>query len=179
MNRNILLGLLLFILLHGFYPTSAGADGTDKCTCTPNTPEKRWQEADAVFIGTVESITVSKEFRSVAFVDPPVEVTLLVDEGFKGATSGGKFVLKTSLTRETCTGHPFEPWKKYIVFAYRRTAEELEPWSLYNYPSGTYDVGGLCGGTKPITDKRTAWDTDLIHRELEAAKKKKKTFKFF
>lgn len=178
MNRHILAGLVLFMLLHVFYPASARADGTDKCTCTPNTPEKRWQEADAVFVGTVESIVVSEEFKSVAFEDPPVEVTLLVDDAFKGTKTGEKFLLKTSLTRETCTGHPFEPWKKYIVFAYMRTAEKTESWSLYNYASGTYDVGGLCGGTKPITDKRTAWDVDMIQRELEADGKKKK-FRFF
>ncbi len=64
-----------------------------------------------------------------------------------GDEENNSFELHTSLQNLTCMGYPFEEGKEYLVYAYKRTADKLEKWSLYNYPSETYGVGGLCGGT--------------------------------
>lgn len=166
---------IIFLLCLGtlllFAEGACAQDGTQKCNCTPKTLEARRNDADAVFLGTVKNIEVVEKFVQYGTDDLPVTVTFLVDDGYKGAETGKTFTLHTSLTRETCTGHPFVKWKKYLVFAYARKEETYETWSLYNFPSGTFDVGGLCGGTKLITDPRAAQDVKILQNRAAPARK--------
>lgn len=138
------------------------------CTCMPDTFDNRWRDAQIVFAGTLRKMEQSKDYPPLD-EDIPLEATFFVDDGYKGIKTGETFTLHTSLTRRTCTGHPFEPWGKYVVFAYRRKTETFEYWSLYNFPSDTFDVGGLCGGTKKLTDPAAAEDLarilDILDRE--------------
>lgn len=118
------------------------------CQCTEKALDQRIAAADAVFAGAVVEIRESKDFRRFPKADPPVVVTLKVDEAYKGVKGKESFQLHTSLTRHTCTGHPFEVGKMYLVFAYKRADMAHDFTALYRFPAGTYDVGGLCGGTK-------------------------------
>lgn len=122
------------------------------CQCGYPSLKAKWKQAGAVFTGVVMSIQPVEKFNRGAHEDPPVEVTFQVDEVFKGNLSTGLFTLHTSLTRQTCMGFPFERNKSYLVFGYQRQAATYETWSLYNFPSGTWDVGGFCGGTKALDD---------------------------
>lgn len=137
------------------------------CACSPDPFENRWNKADVIFKGTVVKIKELPEYvRKGNANDMPVSVILRVDEKYKGkAKVGGGFELETSLTRDTCTGHPFEEKQQYLIFAYQRADDTFEPWSLYNMPIGTYDVGGLCGGTKKI-DAAAGDDMSAIQKKL-------------
>lgn len=148
-----------------------------KCACTEADLQSRYATADAIFTGTVSDIHTIEKYVEYGNKDLPVEVTIEVDESFKKAQAGKPFVLKTSLTRDTCTGHPFEKGKRYLVFAYMRRAETFEYWSLYLFPSGTYDVGGLCGGTKLFDDAQSAQDIAQIRALQEAQPEKKRSLK--
>ena len=64
------------------------------------------------------------------------------------------FEMHTSLQNFACMGYPFEEGKEYLVYAYERTVDASEPWSFYNFPSETYGVGGLCGGTRPYREAK-------------------------
>ena len=148
--------VLTFLFLLPAFPAGA-APG---CNCLEASFPTRWAGAGAVFTGTVEDIAQDPKFLHPGAVDAPVQVTFRVAEAFKGVEIPAKgekdeartFVLHTSLTRETCAGYPFERGRKYLVFAYARTAGAFEYWSLYPYASGTYGTGGLCGGIKPFED---------------------------
>ncbi|TAL37173.1 MAG: hypothetical protein EPN97_05775 [Alphaproteobacteria bacterium] len=157
--------------------TAARAAG---CICSPDPFENRWRAVSTIFTGTVQSIDEMHEYlRKVNSNDIPVKVVLKVKERFKGAAKkDGTFTLQTSLTVDTCTGHPFEVGGEYLVWGYRRDEGVYETWSLYNMPSGTYDVGGLCGGTKKMSDAASAADIALIRKKLEelAAEKPKGFF---
>ncbi len=154
---------------------SAAEAHAEGCSCSPDPFEKRWGAADAVFTATVVEIKEqTKYIRKGNANDLPVTVLLRVDESFKGpASKGHAFELWTSLTKDTCTGHPFEKDKQYLVFAYQRSDQTYAPWSLYNMPSGTYDVGGLCGGTKNIADPATSEEIEKIRKKLAAEPKDK------
>ncbi len=124
------------------------------CVCAPRPLDARWKDATNIFTGTVRSIDVIKIQVQRGNVDLPVKVAVAIDEVYKGEVKKGEaFELQTNLTRETCTGHPFVQGHRYLVYAYRRDEEYVEDWSLYPLPSGTFDVGGLCGGTKDMEDK--------------------------
>ena len=139
------------------------------CICSPDPFENRWNKVNTVFTGTVQSIDEMHEYlRKANANDIPVRVTMKVTESFKGAAKKDeKFELLTSLTVDTCTGHPFEKGGEYIVWGYRREEGAYEAWSLYNMPSGTYDVGGLCGGTKKLSDEKATAEIALIRKKLE------------
>lgn len=164
---SVLTGLVLGLSGHAL------AAEPPRCVCTPDSFENRWAVADAVFTGTVTGIRVIEERVEYGARDLPVEVTLQVNAPYKNAAEETPFVLMTSLTRDTCTGHPFAEGEKYLVFAYMRKAETYELWSRYNFPSGTYDVGGLCGGTKAFSDPATGEDLKKIAREIDAAEEEK------
>ncbi len=140
----------------------AEAKGKDKCICSPNSFSSRWNEANAVFVGTVDTITVAEKYVQYGNTETPVEVSLSVNDAYKGTKIGDTFLLHTNLAIETCTGHPFEEKQKYLVFAYKRSEDKYEVWSMYNFPSDTWDVGGLCGGTKLFTDAATSEDLNEI-----------------
>jgi hypothetical protein len=150
------------------------------CVCSPDPFDNRWRAVSTIFTGTVESIDEMHEYlRKANAHDIPVKVVLKVTERFKGAaTKGETFVLHTSLTVDTCTGHPFEVGGEYLVWAYRRDEGVYETWSLYNMPSGSYDVGGLCGGTKKMSAAEASAEIAVIRKKLEeqAAEKPKGLF---
>ena len=140
-----LLGVLLMTA-----PVFAG-EKEPPCACMESTFDKRWQRAESVFVGSVAAIKVFDKMRIPFLDDIPVEVTFDVESPFKGVEGEETvFVLNTNLTRRTCTGHPFEVGKKYLVFAYQRADGDPAAWSAYHYPVGSFDVGGLCGGTKSL-----------------------------
>lgn len=126
------------------------AHASPTCLCETADIDARWRAAGAVFDGTVEEIRPVARYAPKPGMDPAVEVVLRVGEAFKGAATGEAFTLHTNLTKSTCMGHPFEQGESYLVFAYKRPAETRETRSLYNFPSGTWDVGGLCGGTQTL-----------------------------
>lgn len=167
----VVLALLLFIAApvraENPAPAAAPAATKDVCNCTEKDENSRWHDAAAVFTGTVAEIKVIEKEIQYGNEDLPVEVTLLINDGYKNAKPGDKFVLHTNLARKTCMGHAFEVSRKYLVFAYARKEEVYEPWSLYNFPSGTYDVGGACGGTKDLEDPRTLDDAKFIKEQLK------------
>lgn len=140
------------------------------CTCSPDPFESRWNAADAVFTGTVIEIKELHQYiRKGNANDKPVSVLLRVNDKFKGPdtlAAGSGFELQTSLTRDTCTGHPFEKGKDYLVYAYQRSPDKYDPTSLYNMPSGSYDVGGLCGGTKALTNDQAVSEVAQIRKKL-------------
>ena len=147
--------LLLLVMMLIPLPVLAWEERPDaKCVCAPRPLDARWKMATVIFTGTVRSIDVIKIQVQRGNVDLPVSVSLAVDDVYKGKVKSGEaFELQTNLTKETCTGHPFEKGRKYLVFAYERSEDVVEDWSLYPLPSGTFDVGGLCGGTKDMEDK--------------------------
>jgi hypothetical protein len=171
MRLIAIFSILAVLLLTGAAARAAG------CVCSPDPFENRWKEADAVFQGTVVSIKELPEYlRKNNAHDMPVRVILRVDEKFKGAKTmknGGGFELQTSLTQDTCTGHPFVAGKSYLVYAYMRDPDKFEPWSLYGMPAGTYDVGGLCGGTKIMTSEEAAPEIAQIRKTLADEAKNK------
>lgn len=76
------------------------------------------------------------------------------------------FTMFTSLQNLTCMGYPFKEGEDYLVFAYLREEGSGNRWSLYHYPSGTYGVGGLCGGTALYHSPESRRDLDQIHTVL-------------
>lgn len=133
------------------------------CACAERPIEARYRDATAVFTGTVKSIRPDEAILGAIAgggtwnkrrpqADAPVVVDLEVDRMYKGkAQKDNMFVLHTSLTEYTCSGHPFVEGKGYLVFAYVQDEAWEDRTSLYTFPSGTFEVGGLCGGTKDIS----------------------------
>lgn len=165
------LSLCLFAAI-GLLTLPAAADSLqDKCLCTPAGFERRWQDAAQVFSGQVTAIEVQDKYILRGVKDQPVKVTFTVEDGYKKAKSGDTVEVYDSLTHDTCTGYPFELHKKYLVYTYKRLPEVREYWSLYDFPSGTVGIGGLCGGTKPANDPDTLADTVFIQEALSAKDK--------
>ena len=54
------------------------------------------------------------------------------------------------------------------MYAYQRVLEAPEPWSLYNYPSDTYGVGGLCGGTQAYGSEESKEEMKRIRGQVDA-----------
>ena len=144
------------------------------CTCDPAPLETRWRNADAIFTGTVEKISTIEKYVQHANRDLPVKIVIRPDVFYKGDSTGETFTLHDSLTFDTCTGHPFEAQGEYLIFAYLRRAETYEHWSLYNFPSGTYGVGGLCGGTQSMKNPDAKKDIEGIKNILARPQPEKK-----
>ena len=168
---------VLIILFFASFPAAA-AEELPRCICSEKSFGARWHQAEAVFAGTVTGIEIQERNVRKGIDDPPVRVTLRVDERYKGVKDNKEaFDLHTSLSRFTCTGHPFELGKQYLVFGYERVDYAYVQEDLYRYEKGTFDVGGLCGGTKLFSAAQDDLSaiTDLMREE--GAEKKK--FKFF
>jgi hypothetical protein len=168
----------LFVLAGIFFltfavPARAGDPPPMPCGCTEKAVSVRFHDADAVFTGTVREIasenTVIRKgsgrwSKRLMQADPPVTVMLDIDKSWKGVPAKKtELTLHTSLTKYTCAGYPFEKGRKYLVFAYRREESQHDDTTLYSYEPGTYEVGGLCGGTKEIEKA----DDDLAHIKAE------------
>lgn len=163
MRRIVLTAPLLALLLLASAATQVEARRPRTiCQCLPQPLDWRWNGAAAVFTGTVTGIETVTEWVQRGNDDIPVKVTFRVDEGFKGVEKGKTFLMHTNMQKHTCTGYAFEEGKPYLVFAYVRKEESYERWSQYGFPSGTYDVGGLCGGIKPLDGAETAAEIEEI-----------------
>lgn len=195
-NIRFLYFLFMFLILL-FLEISAA----EACHCARGSFNARWQEADVIFRGTVKEINVDHRRHLNAYDDKPVEVTFDVSGYFKGGIgkmteflldrpiANGKeilevgryavperdedknFILQTSLQNLTCMGYPFKEGEDYLVFAYLRKEGAGNRWSLYHYPSGSYGVGGLCGGTIPFNTPEAQRDLGDIYRNLNLAGK--------
>lgn len=147
-------------------PVNAAKDNPfPACACAERPFSARQRDATAIFTGTVTEILPDQEIldapkggtwnKRTPQADIPVRVTLAIDKVYKGVAEADKdFILHTSLTEYTCAGHPFEAGKGYLVFAYVQDAKREDRTSIYSFPSGSYEVGGLCGGTKELLDAR-------------------------
>lgn len=156
------IALLFLCLLALQAPAAEAKDPKTSCQCLPQPLDWRWKNADAVFTGTITKIETVKEWVQRGNDDVPVKVLIRIDEGFKAVEKGKKFLLHTNIQKYTCTGHPYEEGKQYLVFAYGRKAEAYESWSLYDFPSDTYDVGGLCGGMKLLGSEEAASEVEIL-----------------
>lgn len=146
--------ILAFCLILAPAPADA-LKKKSRCQCMEAPLKTRWTAAQAVFTGTVDDIKEVKEWAQRGYEDTPVIVTMTIDEAIRGVEAGKLFKLYTNINRFTCMGAKYEKGKKFLVYAYERKAEIYERWSLYDFDSGTYDVGGLCGGTKAMDDEAT------------------------
>lgn len=174
-KRFFLLNFIMLLLISAAIPAHA-ARPLSTCTCAADKLERRWDASVAVIAGTVTDIKVVDEYVNYGSKDLPVEVTLQVDDVYKGKKIGKTFTLFTSITKVTCTGHPFELGKKYLIFAYERQDAKFERWSLYEFPTGTYDVGGLCGGTQLFDETVLAQELADIKARQDIDAKKKNIF---
>lgn len=162
--------LTLLALLLVFASPAAAARPQTKCTCMPDTLEKRWEASGAVFTGTVSEAVEVKEWSQRGNADLPLIVTVKVDQGYKGVEKGNTFKFYTNKHVNTCMGADFETGQSYLFFAYQREPGTYERWSLYDFPSGTFDVGGLCGGTRASGDAATAAEIAEIDKLPKNAK---------
>ncbi len=157
------------------------------CRCVPSPFKYRWQNADSVFTGEIKNIDILYKYAWSSYDDKPVKITFNVAEFFKDNNNlkiqedinnnnknqaitqeNQQFVLHTSLQKLTCMGYPFKERGLYLVYAYKRLAAASEPWSLYNFPSDTYGVGGLCGGTVPYSQAKE--EIQKIKAQIEKKK---------
>lgn len=120
------------------------------CSCTMASVETRFEKADVVFKGRVTEIQNVLRLQDAKFPDEPIKVFVTVDEAYKGLAQEKTFILHTSYPRYTCGGFPFETEKEYLIFAYQRKTGKYDDASLYRFPLGSYEVGGLCGGTQEL-----------------------------
>lgn len=135
------------------------------CQCVMPEFDMKWHTSDAVFSGKVTAITPLEKFRKSALDEMPVTVDIEIMEIYKGKLESNTVTLHSSLNEHTCTGYKFKLGESYLFYAYQRKAETYERWSFYNFPSGTWDIGGLCGGTMPLGEAKS---------ELPALKKYQK-----
>lgn len=149
-------------------PATSARLGPATCTCLPEAFDMRVAKAYRIYTGTVRSIEIQEQMVEPGREDPPAIVTISVDEAFKDSAHKRSEVLHTSLTRVTCAGHAFEEGKTYLIYAYQRLASTYETWSLYDFKTGTYDVGGLCGGTVAV-DLPAAQEELTALRALKSA----------
>ena len=131
------------------------------CTCLEPTLSDRHQNADVIFSGTVDEVVRIPKYHKSNMADTPIEVTFTVQDVFKGEDRKA-ITLHTSFKKYNCAGFAFEVGQPYLVFAYLRRQETFEHWSLYNYPSGTYGVGGGCGGTKPLNSAKAQGEISIL-----------------
>jgi hypothetical protein len=99
----------------------------EACACLASGPacEAVWQ-ADAVFDGTVTTVTPSKGSREVAgrpVVVDEKKVRLTVSQSWRGSAAGSVEVV-TSASAAEC-GVDFTPGTRYLVFAHRRPGGQL------------------------------------------------------
>lgn len=141
--------LFLYLAAAALLPGTARA-----CQCVIPAFETRWKSSDAIFTGTVTAITPIEKFRKSPLDEMPVRVDIAIDQIYKGQLDKKTLELHTSLNTHTCTGYAFKTGESYLIYGYQRKAETFERWSFYNFPSGTWDIGGLCGGTTPLAEAK-------------------------
>ncbi len=159
--HNALFSAVLFIAL-------GWSQAAKACTCLEAPLDDRVSNADVIFSGTVEDVMTISRYMDRSMVDRPIEVRLSVDDTYKGTKKvrNNEFTLHTSQHQINCAGYTFVPGDRLLVYAYARRDSTREHWSLYNFPSGTYGVGGNCGGTKSLKSPEAVQEA----RELSKAK---------
>ncbi len=158
--RTITLMLLALLTL-----TATGAEArkpNTRCYCMPAPFATRYATADAIFTGQITAVETDEPRVEYGNDDIPVKVTIKIDKAYKGANDGNTFLIFSNMHVWTCAGATYEKGKKYLFYAYKRRPEHYEDWSLYEYPSETYDVGGACGGTNLLEAKEAVDDLALL-----------------
>jgi hypothetical protein len=111
--------LLTLLFLAAFLATSMGIFRVaHACSCAAAfTPEQAFQKSDAVFTGTVTSI--SPPIGIIPNSASPEEVAFRVSNVSKGPppSADGTIVLKTAVSDASC-GYPFQNGGQYLVYAY-------------------------------------------------------------
>ena len=154
---------LLLIAFLTFTATDALAKKpATRCYCMPAPFATRYATADAVFTGTATAVETQEPLVEYGNDDIPVKVTFNIDQSFKGTGESKTFLIYSNMHVWTCAGAHYEKGKQYLVYAYKRRPEHFEDWSLYAFPSETYDVGGACGGTVLLDAKEAAEDLALL-----------------
>ncbi len=153
--------LLLAALILAAPPAEARKPNT-RCYCMPAPFATRYTTADAVFTGEATEVETQEPMVEYGNDDIPVKVTFKIDKAYKGANDGNTFLIYSNMHVWTCAGATFEKGKKYLVYAYKRRPEHYETWSIYQFPSETYDVGGACGGIALQDAKEAADDLMLL-----------------
>lgn len=164
--RTLFLALAFALLLPAM-PAPAKKP-VSQCLCAAIPFEDRWEKSDAVFTGVVTDIKVVKTRIVHGSSDLPVVVLVTVDKGYKGAFDHAAFLLYTNMNVDSCMGYDYKIGGKYLFYAYMRRPEIREAWSMYNFPSGTFDVGGLCGGTAPVEAASAIADLAAIPAKVAA-----------
>ncbi len=141
---------------------AAALQKSTKCQCMEQPLPRRWEDSQAVFTGTVTDIELVKQWTQRGNNDIPVIVTVTVDEGFKAVEKGNIFKFHSNQHHDTCMGADFEKGTSFLFFGYERREQFYEQWSLYDFDTGTFDTGGLCGGTKRMDDALTAPEIEAI-----------------
>ena len=159
-------------------PAASGASSpktAPECSCTAENFDQYWRKSAAVFIGTVTGVQIIDKLDNPYIEDKPVKVIVSVEKIYKGIEEKEKsFIFFSNLARTTCMGYNYEKGVKYLFFAYERIPYETREWSLYRYPSETYDVGGVCGGTRKFDDA-----ADILKQAEAYAAEEKKNGGFF
>jgi hypothetical protein len=102
------------------------------CSCYTPPFWREWEQAEAVFIGTVAHIEYSPPAEFMTSGDP-ITYTVQVHTMLKGANVPQ---LQVGSTIESCSAD-FREGERYIVYAHRY-AEGLKTYSCnYNHPAGT------------------------------------------
>lgn len=123
------LKLLVFSSLVAFL----GATSAIACTCMPTPdPEKEFEQADAVFAGTV----ISSRKRNGARPLEDIEVELVVDRVWKGQVTK-RFRIFTAESSDSC-GYRFKKNRTYLVYAYGKGNDGLQT--------------GICSRTRRLKD---------------------------
>lgn len=155
---------LLLIVLTLLAQTAGAARPTTRCYCMPAPFATRYAQADAVFTGEATEVETQEPMVEYGNDDIPVKVTFKIDKAYKGASDGNMFLIYSNMHVWTCAGADFQKGKKYLVYAYKRRPEHYETWSIYEFPSETYDVGGACGGIA-LQDAKEAADDLLLLKD--------------
>lgn len=163
----LILALALPVILAPAPAAAARKQPVSRCLCAPPSFEDRFRLADGVFTGKITNIEIVQERAERNVADTPVKVTIDVDKGYKAVPDHVQFILNSNMNVNTCMGYKYETGKSYLFYVYMRRPETAEEWSLYDYPSGTYDVGGICGGTVPLNEAGTVPEIETIKEKLD------------
>jgi hypothetical protein len=128
--------LLIVLFLGVFLVMSTGFSPAHACSCAGATPEQAFQRAEAVFTGTVISISPPL-VGIISNSASPETVTFRVSNVSKGPppSTHGTIVLTTAVSGASC-GYPFQNGGQYMVYAFN---------------SGQQLQTDLCSGTKLLS----------------------------
>lgn len=127
-KKRIYLLIIAFLLLSSLLiPHQAHA-----CSCYTPPFWREWEQAEAVFIGTVAHIEYLPPAEIMSSGDP-ITYTLSVQTMFKGVATSQ---LQVRSTVETCSAG-FQEGGRYMVYAFRQGDKLATSLCNYNHPAGT------------------------------------------